>query len=267
MHDGAMPLPSARRRRPPPSLCRRGLALDGKAPCLLYGYGGFNISLEPGFSAARCVSEWRATTFHGSFHGRRTPPPCVYTAQPSGLNVLITTTSPVSVLPVLCSLAFMKGYGGVFAQANLRGGGEYGTSWRDAGSMHNKQNVFDDFQACAEHLHSAGYASPATTTIQGGSNGGLLVAACANQRPDLYACVLGQVRQAARRAGAGQWRPGSASLSDTCRCRYVTKIQHGLHKCPMHHTRWWRCVHETCSQHLGLLIGASVSSHQTRYQG
>lgn len=87
----------------------------------------------------------------------------------------------------------MKTFDGVFALANLRGGGEYGREWRDDGSLMRKQNVFDDMHACAEYLASEGYTSPASLAINGGSNGGLLVCACSNQRPDLYGCVLAQV--------------------------------------------------------------------------
>jgi prolyl oligopeptidase len=121
----------------------KSVQLDGSNPCLLYGYGGFSISLTAGFSASR--------------------------------------------------LAWMRGFRGVFAQANLRGGGEFGTEWRDAGSVLNKQNVFDDFAACAEELISKRYSAPGKVAIQGGSNGGLLVAACANQRPDLFGAVIAQV--------------------------------------------------------------------------
>jgi prolyl oligopeptidase len=122
---------------------RKDIALSGKAvPTLLYGYGGFDVALTPGFSAVR--------------------------------------------------MAWLEA-GGAFVLANLRGGGEYGREWHDAGRRSNKQNVFDDFIAAGEYLISEGIAPRGGLAVQGGSNGGLLVGAVVNQRPDLFAAANAQV--------------------------------------------------------------------------
>ena len=104
-----------------------------------------------------------------------------------GFNVALTPSFSVS------RCMWMAKFGAVYASANLRGGGEFGTAWRDAGSGRHKQAVFDDFQAAAKHLVALNWTNPGRLAIQGGSNGGTLVGACANQAPGLYAAVIDQV--------------------------------------------------------------------------
>ncbi len=120
----------------------KGLALEGKAPALLTGYGGFGISVLP---------RYRAQT-----------------------------------------LAWLE-QGGVYAVANLRGGGERGEAWHLAGNLTHKQNVFDDFYACAQHLVDAHYTRPDRLAIEGGSNGGLLMGAEITQHPDAFKAVVAHV--------------------------------------------------------------------------
>ncbi len=173
---------------------RAGIEKNGDNPTLLYGYGGFNISLTPGFSSSR--------------------------------------------------LAWLE-MGGMLAIPNLRGGGEYGREWHLAGTKGNKQNVFDDFIAAAEWLIAEGYTSAGRIAIQGGSNGGLLVGATLNQRPDLFGAalpavgVLDMLRYHLPSANARNWSTdyGLSENEDEFRAQHAYS--------PLHNVRAGECYPPT----------------------
>ena len=173
---------------------KKGLQLNGKNPTMLYGYGGFNVSLTPSFSVSNVV--------------------------------------------------FMEN-GGVFAVANIRGGGEYGDQWHNAGTKLQKQNVFDDFIAAAEYLIEQKYTSSDYLAISGGSNGGLLVGAVMTQRPELVRVafpavgVLDMLRYHKFTAGAG-WAYDYGTADDNKEMfDYLYKYS------PVHNTRKGTCYPAT----------------------
>ncbi|MBM4218413.1 MAG: S9 family peptidase [Gammaproteobacteria bacterium] len=173
---------------------RKDAKLDGSNPTLLYGYGGFDVSLTPTYSAA--VAAWLEQ-------------------------------------------------GGIYAVANLRGGGEYGADWHDAGTRTKKQNVFDDFIAAAEWLIAQRYTSPAKLAIHGRSNGGLLVGAVMAQRPELFGAalpgvgVLDMLRYHTASANAYAWSSDYGTVEDPDQFRALLAYS------PLHNLKAGRCYPPT----------------------
>jgi len=173
---------------------KKGMTLNGKNPTMLYGYGGFNISLTPSFS--------------------------------------------------ISNLVFMEN-GGVYAVANIRGGGEYGDDWHNMGIKMHKQNVFDDFIAAANYLVDKQYTSNAYLAISGGSNGGLLIGACMTQRPNIFrVCfpavgVLDMLRYHKFTAGAG-WAYDYGTADDS-----KDMFEYLLHYSPVHNVKKGYCYPAT----------------------
>ena len=172
---------------------KKGLALDGNNPAMLYGYGGFDIATTPSFR------------------------PDV--------------------------LAWLE-QGGIWATASMRGGSEYGEAWHKAGMFERKQNVFDDFIAAAEYLVKEGYSSPAKLGIMGGSNGGLLVGAVEEQRPELFAVALPAVGvmdmlRYHKFTGGGAWATEYGSADDSTQFQYLVKYS------PVHNVKQGTCYPAT----------------------
>jgi len=172
---------------------KKGLARDGRNPTMLYGYGGFSISVLPAYR---------------------------------------------SDVPAWLEL------GGVFVSVNLRGGAEYGERWHKAGSLENKQNVFDDFIAVAEHVIRENYTSPDRLGVMGGSNGGLLVGAVMEQRPDLFAVALPAVGvmdmlRYDRFTGGRLWATEYGSSSDSRQFAFLINYS------PLHNVKPGTCYPAT----------------------
>ncbi len=173
---------------------RKDTKLDGTNPTLLYGYGGFDVSLTPAYSAA--MAAWLEL-------------------------------------------------GGIYAVANLRGGGEYGADWHDAGTKLKKQNVFDDFIAAAEWLIAKGYTVPAKLAIHGRSNGGLLVGAVIAQRPELFGAalpgvgVMDMLRYHTASANAYAWSSDYGTVEDPEQFRALRAYS------PVHNLQPGRCYPPT----------------------
>jgi prolyl oligopeptidase len=172
---------------------QKGIALDGSHPTMMYGYGGFSISVLPGYR------------------------PDV----PAWLEL-----------------------GGIFVTVNMRGGAEYGESWHKAGSLEKKQNVFDDFIAVAEYLVREGYTSPSRLGLAGGSNGGQLVGAVMEQRPDLFAVAMPAVGvmdmlRYDRFTGGRLWATEYGSATDPAQFAYLIKYS------PLHNLKPGTCYPAT----------------------
>src|SRR5207248_1216732 len=164
---------------------KKGLKQDGTNPTMLYGYGGFDIAVQPTYR--QDVPAWLER-------------------------------------------------GGVWATASMRGGSEYGEVWHEAGMFENKQHVFDDFIASAEYLIQNGYASPQTLGIMGGSNGGLLVGAVMEQRPELFAVALPAVGvmdmlRYHKFSGGAAWATEYGAADDHTAFTYLVKYS------PLHNIR------------------------------
>jgi prolyl oligopeptidase len=173
--------------------CKKGLARDGRNPTMLYGYGGFSISVLPGYR---------------------------------------------SDVPAWLEL------GGMFVSVNMRGGAEYGERWHKAGYLDRKQNVFDDFIAVAEHLIKERYTAPDRLGIMGGSNGGLLVGAVMEQRPELFSVALPAVGvmdmlRYDRFTGGKLWATEYGSSSDPKQFAFLIKYS------PLHNVTSGTCYPAT----------------------